>query len=84
MHFLKGMQDEKKESMLLGSDAVLVVKAGVPKRLDILLLPRFGLSREQWVVLVEGGVVLVKQDCHPKLILVGRVGKDEAGEFSRF
>ena len=33
---------------------------------------------------VEGGVVLVKRYHHPGLILVSRVGKDEAGEFSSF
>ena len=78
------MQDEKTESVLCGLDAVLVVEASVPKRLDLLLLPRFGLSHDRWVVLVEGGVILVKRDCHPGLILVGRVGKDEAGDFSVF
>ena len=46
--------------MLCGTDAVLIVKAGVPKRLELLFCPRFGLSRDQWVVFVEGGVVLVE------------------------
>ena len=84
MYFLEGMQDEKTASVLRGSYTVLVFKASVPKRLDLSLLPRFGLSRDQWVVLVEGGVVLVERDRHPGLILVGRVGKDEAGDFSCF
>ena len=84
MHFLKGVQDEKTASVVRGSDAVLVVEASVPKRLEISLLPCVSISRDQWVVLVEGGVVLVKQDRHSGLILVGCVGKDEAGDFSRF
>ena len=46
--------------MLCGADAVLIVEADVPKRLELSLLPRFGLSCDQWVVFVEGGVVLVK------------------------
>ena len=59
VHFLEGVQDENKASVLCGLDAVLVVKVSVPKRLEILLLPRFGLSRDRWVVLIVGDVVLV-------------------------
>ena len=32
--------------MLYGADVVLIVKAGVPKRLELLLLPYFGVSRD--------------------------------------
>ena len=84
VHYPEGVQDEKTASVLRGLNAVLIVKAGVPKRLELLLLPRFGLSRYRWVVFVEGGVILVEQDRHPGLILVGHVGKDKAGNFSRF
>ena len=45
--------------MLHGSDAVLVVEASVTKCLKLSFLPRFGILRDRWVVLVEGGVVLV-------------------------
>ena len=70
--------------MLRGADAVLIVEAGVPKRLEISLLPRFGLSHDRWVIFVEGSVVLFEQDLHPGLILVGRVWKDKAGDFYSF
>ena len=46
VHFLEGVQDEKTASVLRGSDAVLVVEASVPKRLELSLLPRLGLSRD--------------------------------------
>ena len=81
MNFLKGVEDEKTASVLCGSDAVLVFEASVIKFLEILLLPRFGISRDRWVVLFEWGVVLVKGYRQPGLILVGRVRKDEAGLF---
>ena len=84
VHFLEGVQDEETASVLCGSDAVFIVEAGVPKRLELLLLPRFGLSCDRWVVFFEGGVVLVGRDLHPGLVLVSRVGKYEAGDFSRF
>ena len=45
VHFLEGVQDEEMESMLCGANAVLIIKADVSKRLEILLLPSFGLSR---------------------------------------
>ena len=70
--------------MLCGADAVLIIKADVPKRLELLLLPRFGISCYRGVVFGEGGVVLVKRDCYPGLGLVRRVRKYEAGDFSRF
>ena len=84
MHFLERVQDEKTASMLCGSDAVLVFEASVTKRLELSLLPRFGILHDRWVVLVKGDVVLVKQDRHPGLILVCSVRKDKAGDFSRF
>ena len=59
MHFLECVQDEKTASVLHGSDAVLVVEASVTKCLKLSFLPRFGILRDRWVVLVEGGVVLV-------------------------
>ena len=70
--------------MLCGADAVLIIKADVPKRLELLLLPRFGISCYRGVVFGEGGVVLVKRDCYPGLGLVRRVRKYEAGDFSIF
>ena len=84
VHCLEGVQDEEASSVLCGSDPVLIVEAGVPKRLELLLLPHFGLSRDQWVVFVEGGVVLVKLYCHPGLVLISRAGKDESCDFSIF
>ena len=44
VHFLKGVQAEETASVLCGSDAVFIVEAGVSKRLELLLLPHFGLS----------------------------------------
>ena len=84
LHFLEGVQDEETASVLRGSDAVLIVEAGVPKRLDLSLLPRSGLSRDRWFVFIEGGFVLVERDRHPGLVLVSRFGKDEASDFSSF
>ena len=54
MHFLEGLQNENKASMLRGLDAVLIVEAGVPKRQKLSLLPRFGISCDRWVVFIEG------------------------------
>ena len=65
MHFLEGVQDEDTASVLRGVDAVLIVEAGVPKSLELSLLPRVGLSCDQWVVFVEGRVVLVERDRYP-------------------
>ena len=84
VNFLEGVEDEKKASVLRGSDAVLVFEASVPKRLELWLIPHFGISRDRWVLLVKGGVVLVERDRHPGLILVGCVRKDEAGDFYSF
>ena len=84
MHFLEGLQDKDTASVLRGSYAVLIVEGVVPKRLELSLLPRFGLSRDRWVIFVEGGVVLVKRDRHPGLVLVSRVRKEEDDEFSSF
>ena len=70
--------------MLRGADAGLIVKADVPKSLEISLPPRFVLSCDRWVVFVEGGVVLVERGCYHMLVLVGRVRKYEVGEFSSF
>ena len=36
------------------------------------------------MIFFEGGVVLVERGRYPGLVLVGRVGKYEAGEFSIF
>ena len=46
VHFLEGVQYEKKESVISGSDAVLVVEASVTKRLELSLLPRVGISHD--------------------------------------
>ena len=46
MYLLEGVKDEETASVICGADAVLVVKAGVPKRLELLLLPCFGVSRD--------------------------------------
>ena len=70
--------------MLRGADAVLIVEAGVPKRLELSFLPQFGLSLDRWVVFVEGGLFLVEQGHYPGLVLVGCVRKYEASEFSSF
>ena len=84
VNFLEVVQDEETESLLPGADAVLIIEADVPKCLELLFLPRFGLSPDRGVVFVEGGVVLVEQDRYPGLVLVSRVRKYEAGEFSSF
>ena len=78
------MKDEETPFVLGGVDEVLVVEAGVPKRLELPLFPRFGISGDRWVVFVEGGIVLVERSCYSWLVLVGRVGEYEAGEFSSF
>ena len=84
MYLLKVVKDEETSSVLCGVDVVLVVNAGVPKRLDLSLLPRFGLSHDQWVIFVEGCVVLVERGRYPWLVLEGRIRKYEAGDFSSF
>ena len=83
MYLLEGVQDEETSSVLRGADAVLVVESCVPKRPKLLLISRFGLSCDQWVVFVKGGIVLVKRGCYSWLVLVGRVRKYEVGDFSR-
>ena len=60
MHFLEGMQDEEAASVLRGLDAVLIFESGVPNRLELLLILRFGLSRDRLFIFVQGGVVLVE------------------------
>ena len=55
------MDDEETAYVLGGAYAVLVIEAGVPKRLDLSLLPCFGLSSDCWVGFFEGGIVLVEQ-----------------------
>ena len=67
MHFLEGLQDKDTASVLRGSYEVLIVEAVVPKRLELSLLPRFGLSRDRWVIFVEGGVILVKTRSSPRV-----------------
>ena len=84
MYLLKGVKDEETASVLCGADGVLVVEACVPKRLDILLLPRFDISREKWVVFVKGVIILVERGRYPWLVLVCRVRKYKAGDFYSF
>ena len=43
MCLLEGVEDEETASVLGGADAVLVLEAGVPKLLDILLISHFGI-----------------------------------------
>ena len=78
------MKNEETAYVIRGADAVLVVEAGVPKRLKLLLLQRFGRFCDRWVVFVKGGIVLIKRGHLPWLVLVSRVGKYEAGDFSIF
>ena len=73
MDLLEGVENEEPTSMIGGADAVLVVKAGVPERLDFSLSPRFGVSGNQWTVFVEGIIVLVERCRYPRLILVDRI-----------
>ena len=84
VYFLEGVQDEETASVICVADTVLIIKAGVPKSLELSLLPRFGLSCYRGVVFVEGGTVLVKRDCYPRLVFVSRIRKYEASEFSSF
>ena len=84
MYLLKGVYNEETAPMLCGADAVLIVEAGVPKRLELSFLPQFGLSRERWVIFVEGGFFLVERGHYPGLFLVGCVRKYEASDFSSF
>ena len=84
VHFLEGVQDEEKASVLHGADAVLIIEAVVPKSLELLLLPRFDLSRDRGFVFAEGGVVPVERDRYSRLVLVCRVRKYKAGDFSSF
>ena len=65
MYLLKGVKDEETESVLRGVDEVLVVEEGIPKRLELPLIPRFGLSCDRWFVFVKGGMVLVKRGRYP-------------------
>ena len=44
VYLLEGAEDEETTSVLSGVDAVLIVEAGVPQRLELSLLPRFGVS----------------------------------------
>ena len=78
------MKDEEKASVLGGADEILVIKAGVPKRLEISLLPHFGLSGDCWVLFLKGGIVLVERCHYPRFVLVGRVGEYKAGKFAGF
>ena len=81
---LKVVKDKDTASVLGGADTVLVIKAGVPKNLELPLFPHLSLSGDRWVVFVEGDIVLVKQCHHSWLVLVGRIGEYEAGEFAGF
>ena len=60
MDLLEGVEHEEPASMLGGADEVLVIKAGVPKRLEFSLLSRFGIFGCLRTVLVEGGIFLVE------------------------
>ena len=73
VYLLKGVKDEETASVLGGVDAVFVVESDVPKCLELLLFPRFGLSGDHWVVFVEGGIIFVERIRYPRLVLVGRV-----------
>ena len=84
MCLLEGMEDEDTESMLVGVYAVLVIEAGVTKRLDLSLFPQFGLSGDLWVTFVDGGIVLVERCRYPQLILVGHVWEYKDGDFDGF
>ena len=70
--------------VLGGADKLLVVKSGVPKQLGLMLLPRFRLSGDQWVVFFEGGIVLVKRSRYPWLVFVDHIGEYKAGYFAIF
>ena len=70
---LEGTKDEEMSSVIGGTDAVLVVKGGVPKRLELSLFQCFGLSGDQRVIFVKGGIILVGGSRYPRLVLVGRV-----------
>ena len=84
MYLLEGVEDEETASVIGGADAVLVFEAGVPRRLNFLLLPRFGIFGDRWIVFVEGGIFLVERLHYPWLIFVRRIREDEAGEFVCF
>ena len=60
VYLLEDVKDEETAYILGGADAVFVVEVSVPKRLELPLLPRFGLSGDHLVVFVEGGIVLVE------------------------
>ena len=81
---LEDVDNEEPASVLGGMDAVLVVKAGVPERLDFSLFPRFGVSDDQWIVFVEGIIVLVEQCRYPRLILVDHIRENKTGDFYGF
>ena len=61
MYLLEVVEYEETSSVLVGADAVLVLEASVIKSLEFLLLPRFGIFGDRWIIFVEGGVVLVKR-----------------------
>ena len=81
---LEVVENEEPTSVLCGADAVLVIEADVPERLEFLLFPRFGISGDRWIVFVEGCIVLVERCRYPRLILVGRIREDDSGDFSGF
>ena len=56
---LEGVGGEEPTAVLGGADAVLVIEADVPERLEFLMLPRFGISGYIWIVFIEGVIVLI-------------------------
>ena len=84
MCLLEGVEDEETASVLGGVYTVLVIKVGVPKRLEFALFPHFGLSGDRWVICFEGGIVLVERSHYPQLIIVGRVMEYDTSDFDGF
>ena len=84
VYLLKGVEDEETASVLGGVYTVLVIKVGVPKRLEFALFPHFGLSGDRWVICFEGGIVLVERSHYPQLIIVGRVMEYDTSDFDGF
>ena len=84
MYLFKGVEDEETASVLGGADTVLVVETDFPKRLEFLLIPRFGIFGDLWIIFIEGGVVLVEKLRHPWLIFLGCIGEDKASGFTCF
>ena len=84
MYLLEGPWDEETASVIRCVYVFLVVEACVTKRLEILLLPRFGISCDRWVVFIEGVTILFERGRYPWFVILGRISKYEAGDFSSF